>query len=155
MVVLVLVAILVASVLSTRAVFTGSSSSRASVAAGGLQFDLAPAGAAVDTAALRPGDVRTGQVTLTNQGAAGAFTLGFAGLGTGPLQHTLVLTVKRSGQNLYSGQLADVTPIELGNVGPGQAVTLSLTFAWPADAQDESLQGASVPLVLEWSARTA
>lgn len=154
---LLFLALLLAAVGVSVAAFTASSESHGSISAGDLTFDLAPASAIVDTSGMKPGDSRAGVVTLTNRQAAGSFSLGFGGIGSSTLASTLRLTVKRTApaaQTLYDGSLAGVPTLPLGTVGTGQAVTLALTFAWPADAVDPSLQAQSIPLVLDWSART-
>lgn len=155
--VLLLFALLLASVVASVAVFTADSRSKGAITAGDLVFDLAPASAIVDTSGMRPGDTRTGKVTLTNRQASGSFNLGFSGLGTGLLASTLQLTVARTSPTsaqLYSGVLANVPTLALGRIASGASQTLSLTFAWPASAQDPSLQAQSIPLVLGWSAQT-
>jgi hypothetical protein len=155
--VLLLAAVLTGSVVLSVASFTSSSTNTSTLATGDLVFDLAPAGPAVDTSALRPGVTKTGQVTLTNRKSAADFTLGFAGVGTGPLAGVLRLTVAETApqsKQLYDGPLAAAPTLPLGRLAQSQSLQLSLTFAWPAGQQDPALQGQSVPLVLDWSAST-
>jgi predicted ribosomally synthesized peptide with SipW-like signal peptide len=157
-IVILLFALLVGGAVLTTAVFTDSSSSKGSISAGDLVFALSPTTTIVDTSGMKPGDTRMGSVTLTNQKAAGTFSLGFSGLGTGTLASTLQLTVSKSSgttnQQLYSGVLASVPTLSLGTLATGASMGLKFTYAWPADQVDPALQGQSIPLVLQWSART-
>ncbi len=154
---IVLVGLLSSGVAFTLAVFTDSSQSAGSISAGDLVYDLAPA-TIVNTTAMKPGETRGGSVTLTNKKAKGSFALGFGGLGSSSLASTLQLTVKKTAptgaQTLYSGVLASVPTLELGTLATGASLTLNFTYAWPADALDPALQGQSIPLVLQWGART-
>jgi hypothetical protein len=157
-VVLALVVLLAGSVTLSLAVFTDSSESTAAISAGDLVYDLAPTTAIVDTSGMKPGDTRGGVVTVTNRKSSGRFTLGFSGIGSGTLASTLQLTVKKTSGTtsltLYSGPLASVPTLDLGSIATAGSATLNFTYAWPADAKDPALQGQSIPLVLEWSART-
>ena len=157
MVILLLVAMLVAGALLTISAFTSSTAGGASIDAADLVFALAPSGTVVDTTAMKPGDTRTGSVTLTNQKAAATFTLGFAGLGSGTLAGVLQLTVTQTApvtKQLYSGALASAPLLQLGKIASGGTVHLSLAFAWPSGSRDAALQGQSIPLVLQWGAQT-
>jgi hypothetical protein len=155
--VLLLVALLVGGAVLTTAAFTASSSNGSSVATGDVSFDLVPAGAIVDTSALRPGATKTGVVQIVNRKAAATFTLGFTGLGASTLAATLQFTVAEvspQSRQLYSGPLSAVPSLALGRIVQGQSMQLSLTFAWAAADNSAALQGQSVPLVLQWSATT-
>ena len=157
-VVLVLGAGLVAGATLTISAFTASTSGGGSISAGALAFALAPTGRIVDTSAMKPGDTKSGTVTLTNQKAAATFTLTFTGLGTstlpGVLQLTVLQTSPTTSKQLYSGALAAVPPLNLGQLATGDALTLQLTFVWPSGSSDPSLQGQRVDLVLQWDGRT-
>lgn len=155
--VLLLLALLVGGTVLSVAAFTADSDNSASIAAGGVVFDLTSTGAIVDTSGLRPGITRTGQVQLANRKSAATYTLAFTGLGTGPLPGVLRLTVAQTtpqSKQLYDGLLKDVPTLALGRIDTGATVGLALTFAWPAGSQAPELQGQTVPLVLQWRATT-
>src|SRR4051794_7196647 len=163
-VVVLLGAILVASVVFTVAAFTATSKNSASVSAGSVVFELSQAGKplpagtpVVDTNVLRPGDTRAGDVTITNKNSDASFTLTFTGI-AGPLPDVLLLTVDEvppRAQPLYANKpLSAVPPIPVGPIARGKAMTLRLTFSWPAAQQAPALQGQSVPVVLRWDAST-
>jgi hypothetical protein len=155
--IVVLVALLVAGATLTLAVFTATSGSPTRISAGDLVFALSPPTTVVNTVGMRPGETRTGVVTLTNQKSQGTFTLSFDGLTASSLATTLHLTVTKTAPTtavLYSGALASVRPLPLGTITTGKAMTLSLAFVWPAEAEDPALQGQSVSLVLSWRAIT-
>lgn len=156
-IVLVLLAALIGGAYLTVATFTASSASKASIGTGDVVFALTPTGAIVDTTALRPGVTKTGQVQIANQKATATFTLGFSGIGSGPLVSTLQFTVAElapQSRQLYSGPLSAVQPIALGQIAKGGSMQLGLTFAWSATSTSPDLQGQSVPLVLHWDATT-
>jgi hypothetical protein len=156
--VIVLFALVVGGAVFTTAVFTDSSTSIGDITAGDLVFALSPSSAIVDTSGMKPGETRTGSVTLTNKKAGGTFSLGFSGLGSSTLASTLLLTVAKSSgttnEQLYSGPLASVPTLALGTLATGKTLGLKFTYAWPADQVDPALQGQSIPLVLNWSANT-
>lgn len=147
----------IGAVFLSAALFTSGTKNSATVSAGTLRFTVTPASGIVDTSALRPGATKTGNVTITNTDATGKFTLTFAGLGSGPLVGVLGLTVAETAPastSLYNGSLSAVTPLALGTLAKNASVTLALTFTWPSASNDPSLQGQSVPLVLQFDATT-
>ena len=86
------------------------------------------AGAAILTAnGLAPGDVRTGYIDVTNIGdTAGTFALGAIGLTPTPLAHKLDLDVRdvtpgRTATVVYSGKLASLSSVALGDMAQGEA----------------------------------
>jgi hypothetical protein len=156
-VVLVLLAILVAGTSISVAAFTSSSTNDAILKMGNVVFDVAPTGTIVDTTSLKPGADRSGTVTLTNRQVPATFSLSFSGIGPGLLVNTLQLTVTQTtpvSKQLYSGTVAGVTTLNLGKLTTGQATQVKLQFVWPATSLDASLQGLTVPLVLNWNATT-
>jgi hypothetical protein len=156
--VIALFALVVAGITLSFAVFSASSGSTASITAGNLVYDIRPPTTIVNTSGMRPGDVRHGTVTLTNTKSPGAFALGFSGIGTSALASTLLVTVTRgtpsAPHTVYSGPLADAPTLDLGRLATGASLTLDLMFSWPSAARDPTLQGQTIPLVLDWSART-
>jgi hypothetical protein len=116
------------------------------------------AGAAILTAnGLAPGDVRTGYIDVTNIGdTAGTFALGATGLTPTPLAHELDLEVRDVSAGLapavvYSGKLASLSSVALGDMAQGEAHRYRFSVSLPADAGD-SYQGASSAVTFLWSA---
>jgi hypothetical protein len=116
------------------------------------------AGAAILTAnGMAPGDVRTGYIDVTNIGdTAGTFALASAGLIPTPLAHELDLDVRdvtsgRAATVVYSGKLASLTSVALGDMAQGEAHRYRFSVSLPSDAGD-SYQGASSAVTFMWSA---
>ena len=116
------------------------------------------AGAAILTAnGMAPGDVRTGYIDVTNIGdTAGSFALASAGLIFTPLAHELDLDVRDvtpggTATVVYSGKLASLTSVALGDMAQGEAHRYRFSVSLPADAGD-SYQGASSAVTFMWSA---
>jgi hypothetical protein len=116
------------------------------------------AGAAILTAnGMAPGDVRTGYIDVTNIGdTAGSFALASAGLILTPLAHELDLDVRDvtpggTATVVYSGKLASLTSVALGDMAQGEAHRYRFSVSLPADAGD-SYQGASSAVTFMWSA---
>jgi hypothetical protein len=156
--VLVMLAILLAGTSISVAAFTASSTNGATLKMGNVVFDVAPTAAIVDTTSLKPGADRSGTATLTNRQVPAAFSLSFSGIGTSLLVNTLQLTVTEtsptSNKQLYSGTVAGVGTLDLGKLAPAAVARVTLHFVWPAANTDATLQGQSIPLVLNWSATT-
>ena len=116
------------------------------------------AGAAILTAnGMAPGDVRTGDIDVTNIGdTSGTFALGATGLIPTPLAHELDLEVRdvsagRAPTVVYSGKLASLSSVALGDMAQGEAHRYRFSVSLPADAGD-SYQGASSAVTFLWSA---
>ena len=116
------------------------------------------AGAAILTAnGMAPGDVRTGYIDVTNIGdTAGTFALGSTGLTGTPLAHELDLDVRdvtpgRSAAVVYSGKLASLSSVALGDMAQGEAHRYRFSVSLPSDA-DDTYQGASSAVTFLWSA---
>jgi hypothetical protein len=116
------------------------------------------AGAAILTAnGMAPGDVRTGYIDVTNIGdTAGTFALASAGLIPTPLAHELDLDVRdvtpgRTATVVYSGKLASLSSVALGDMAQGEAHRYRFSVSLPSDAGD-SYQGASSAVTFMWSA---
>jgi spore coat-associated protein N len=116
------------------------------------------AGAAILSAnGMAPGDVRTGYIDVTNVGdMAGTFALGASGLTPTPLAHELDLDVRdvtagRTPTVVYSGKLASLSSVALGDMAQGEAHRYRFSVSVPSDA-DDSYQGASSTVTFVWSA---
>jgi hypothetical protein len=116
------------------------------------------AGAAILSAnAMAPGDARTGYIDVTNIGdTGGTFALGAIGLTPTPLARELDLDVRdvtagRTATVVYSGKLASLSSVVLGDMAQGEAHRYRFTVSLPSDAGD-SYQGASSTVTFLWSA---
>ena len=116
------------------------------------------AGAAILSAnGMAPGDVRTGYIDVTNIGdTAGTFALGAIGLTPTPLARELDLEVRdvtagRSATVVYSGKLASLSSVALGDMVQGEAHRYRFSVSLPSDAGD-SYQGTSSAVTFLWSA---
>ncbi len=119
------------------------------------------AGAAILSASgMAPGDVRTGYIDVANIGdTAGAFALGEIGLTPTPLARELDLDVRdvtagRTPTVVYSGKLASLSSVALGDMDQGEAHRYRFSVSLPSDAGD-SYQGASSAVTFLWSATAA
>jgi pyruvate/2-oxoglutarate dehydrogenase complex dihydrolipoamide acyltransferase (E2) component len=108
---------------------------------------------------LAPGDVRAGEITVTNVGdQAGAFALGSeatADSGAG-LAHELDLAVEdvtpgRARAVVFTGRLADLSNVALGSMTQGEAHRYRFTVSLPR-AAGNAYQGASTAVTLVWRA---
>jgi len=116
------------------------------------------AGAAILSAnGMAPGDVRTGYIDVTNIGdTAGTFALGAIGLTPTPLARELDLEVRdvtagRSATVVYSGKLASLSSVALGDMVQGEAHRYRFSVSLPSDAGD-GYQGTSSAVTFLWSA---
>jgi hypothetical protein len=106
---------------------------------------------------MAPGDVRTGSIDVTNIGdTSGTFALGSTGLIDTPLAHELDLEVRdvtpgRTATVVYSGKLASLSSVALGDMAQGEAHRYRFSISLPPDA-DDSYQGASSAVTFLWSA---
>jgi hypothetical protein len=116
------------------------------------------AGAAILSASgMAPGDVRTGYIDVANIGdTAGTFALGAIGLTPTPLARELDLDVRdvtagRTATVVYSGKLASLSSVALGDMAQGEAHRYRFRVSLPSEAGD-SYQGASSAVTFLWSA---
>jgi hypothetical protein len=116
------------------------------------------AGAAILSASgMAPGDVRTGYIDVTNIGdMAGTFALRAIGLTPTPLARELELDVRdvtagRTARVVYSGKLASLSSVALGDMAQGEAHRYRFSVSLPSEAGD-SYQGASSAVTFLWSA---
>jgi hypothetical protein len=167
----------VGPLLSGAAYTAGSPKLSITVSSGTLDLQSTRDGQAIVTSAgnMRPGDSRSGEVTLHNSGSV-AGNLAFAVEGppvdqppTPPLSGTVRLKLERcsaAGQGCPNAQLilpvppddpslADLTtrqPQALGSIAPGADQTYRVTLLWPASATNPALQGASTSVTLSFTA---
>ena len=140
----------------------------ASGATGALSIANSGEGRAIlDASALRPGATVTGTVTIGNAGrVAGRFAVRPSGLtetpgaGGGALSQQLQLqltdvTVPAQPKLVYTGTPAGLSAVDVGDLAAGESRTFALTATFPAGADDNRYQGATVSFGLQWSATAA
>ena len=114
-------------------------------------------GAILSANGMALGDVRTGYIDVTNIGdTAGTFALGAIGLTPTPLARELDLEVRdvtagRSATVVYSGKLASLSSVALGDMVQGEAHRYRFSVSLPSDAGD-GYQGTSSAVTFLWSA---
>jgi spore coat-associated protein N len=112
------------------------------LASGTLSQSNSRNGAAILTATgLKPGDSRSGEVTIANTGElGGAFALSKSGLSDAPggwggalsgVLDLLVQDVTGAPATIYSGKLAAMGSLSLGDWAPGAARTYRFTVSFP------------------------
>jgi hypothetical protein len=115
-------------------------------------------GAAITTGSnMKPGDIKTGDVTITNTGSiAGNFTLTEAnatnGFGAGDLHLNVQdITTPASPTTVYNGDLGSAGSIALGNYPAGAAHTYRFTVTLDQNAPNSD-QGKSATADYRWTA---
>ena len=146
------------------AAFTaGADEAPAAFEGGRLALSATPgdtAATTLDTTNMRPGQSRTGTITLGDEGNVAARTLLTAKLAApSPLADVLRLRVEDCDDAAcatpaprFEAALTDVQDRPLGPVAAGATRTYRVTVAWPADKADPALQGATADLSLVWTA---
>jgi hypothetical protein len=140
------------------------------LASGTLSQSNSRNGAAILTAAgLKPGASRSGEVTIANTGElGGAFALSKSGLsdapgsGTGTLSGVLDLLVQDvtgTPTTIYSGKLAAMGSLSLGDWAPGAARTYRFTVSFPdggappsETSGDNAYKGSALAVQYDWAA---
>lgn len=161
-----------AFLVGSGAVFTSTSANPSNVfTAGTLTHSNSKAGAAILTASLmKPGDVKTGTVTIQNTGdLSGDFGLSMlktadvAGPNGGRLFNVLKLKIDDGATNVYDGNLKDfpssATPLALGTYAPNDSHTYTFTVTFPDggvpgsnSTGDNAYQGSSTTVEFNWTA---
>ena len=129
-------------------------------AGGSLQLESSRDGQAILTAAgLRPGRSAEGSLTLHNRAAQPQrLRLALAGLedtpgpGGGALSSWLDLRIERGGDEVFTGKLADLPDLDLGDLAPGESVAFRFVVSLPelGPAVDSAYAGARVEVGWTW-----
>ena len=127
------------------------------LSAGDADLNVVPAGAIVNADAMRPGDIRDGEVTVTNRGSRANLSVTVKGAATAPAVAAAV-RLKITDRDApaverYNGPLADAGRVELGTFDSGAAGAWKVQLSLPSDA-DPSLSGTRLDASFEWEART-
>ncbi|MEI6726402.1 MAG: hypothetical protein WCN81_09295 [Actinomycetes bacterium] len=158
--VLALLAVALHSVAFSGASFTSASLNDGNaVAAGGLSHVDSKAGQVLlDAQGLRPGQSKSGSLTITGGGDFSArYSAGVASLTDTPaspsLSAALVLTIddvtSGSAVQQWSGSVASLDTAGLGTIAPGASRAYRFTLTFPTGAADSGLQGATMALLLQ------
>jgi len=116
----------------------------------------------LDAADLRPGQSRSGTLTITGTGdVTGAYVIGKDSLVDTPvtpgLSNKLVLRIEDvtgAAITLSSGTVAAFTSVAAGSIAPGQTRMYRFTLDYPATPADPALQGAAMSLRLRFTGVT-
>jgi hypothetical protein len=156
---LILILVAAAVVTFSFSLFSSSSASPGNmVSTGSIAINSSAEGTAIfKIEGLLPGESGTGTVTVTNVGDSdGAFTLTASNLVDTPAspalssQLTAVVTDETSAQ-VYSGPLASLSTVALGNWAADETHTYTFTVTFAASA-DNTYQDAQTTLDLTWTA---
>jgi hypothetical protein len=158
---LALLALACAGTAFSSAAFTGRGDTGTSTfSSGRLAITSDRDGQAVlDATGMRPGQMRQGTLTITNDGDVDArFTLVADTIGDDTLARTVALAIDDcthgcGGDRPFAGKLAELaTPADLGVLNRGETRIYRVRLRWPSSADDPALQGASTSFHLTWKA---
>jgi hypothetical protein len=133
-------------------------------ASGILKMSNPGAGSAILSASgMKPGDTRSGTLSITNDGSVGgSYQLSANGLTDTPTNPSLSSTLNLSidditsgpAQNVYSGTVAGFSQATLGSFTTGQGRTYRFQLSWPSTSANPALQGAQTSVTFAWKANT-
>lgn len=144
-------------VLLTNASFVERSESKDNLfSTGSAALTLSPSDRPiVDATNMRPGDSRSGDIIVTNDGLPAQVSVTVKGA-SGLLAHSLELKITRKGSAnpspSYSGKLANADRIELGTQGKGESSTWTFQLTLPSNAT--GFAGDDLDARFEWEVRT-
>ena len=105
-------------------------------AAAGMALKLTNPDQIVAAGGMLPGDTRSGDQTVTNNGHSGLLRLAILNLKSTKLSRVLDLRVRETGADppveLYDGPLVDMLPLELGTIEQDEARVFTFTLSWPS-----------------------
>ena len=133
-------------------------------ASGILKMSNPGAGSAILSASgMKPGDTRSGTLSISNDGSVGgSYQLSANGLTDTPTNPSLSSTLNLSidditsgpAQNVYSGTVAGFSQATLGSFTTGQSRTYRFQLSWPSSSANPALQGAQTSVTFAWKANT-
>jgi len=154
---LALVALALGSAMFSGASFTSKSANKASLAAGSVQLSSTrPNEAIVAAAGMKPGDSRSGTITIGNEGnVTGTATLSATGLSGTTLAAAIDLKIEDITGGVttqkWSGTLGSFAAVGLGNFAAKEKREYRLTLSWPSSSSEAALEGTSTSLTFQWS----
>ena len=124
-------------------------------ATAGMGLDLTVTGQVVDGAGMRPGDVRSGDQSVTNTGHRGLLVLAAQGLDqTQPLSKVLNISIRQTAPAatapVYDGPLTGLGSVQLGTMEKDERRTYTFKVTWPASQDAPALDGTSASLTFDW-----
>jgi hypothetical protein len=154
----VVAAVVVFVVLPSGARFTEATESPGSgLSTGEANLEVSPAGQIVNADAMKAGDIRTGDVTVTNRGSRAQLSVTVMGASSAP---TLAAAIKLKitdrdapAVERYNGPLGAAGRIELGLYDKDAAGAWKIQLSLPSGA-DAALSGTRLDASFEWQART-
>ena len=138
------------------AYFTSTSKSPGNeFAAASMKLVLANQGQIVNGNGMLPGDVRSGDQTLTNTGHRGTLVLEAQDLDQSQqLSRVLDITIQQTDpaqpDPVYDGPLNRLESLQLGTMQKDENRTYTFTVTWPALEDSPALAGSNVSLVFDW-----
>ena len=151
-------------VLSSGANLATQTSSPIMAASGILKRANPGAGAAILSASgMKPGDTRSGTLSISNDGSVGgSYQLSANGLTDTPISPSLSSTLNLSiddttsgpATNVYSGTLAAFSQATLGSFTASQSRTYKFQLSWPSTSTNSALQGAQTSVTFAWKANS-
>jgi hypothetical protein len=125
---------------------------------GSLLAPDASGGAQLSISGLVPGQSRSATIRLSNPGSAARFSLSShltdrLGAGAAPLSSALMLRIEsaRSGRTVFSGALASMPRLALGEIGAGAQRAYRFTVTLPPSAGN-AVEGSSMSAGFAWVA---
>jgi hypothetical protein len=151
-------AVLVFVIGFSHAMFTATTSGPENLlSTGELRLSVSPTGPVVsDTGALKPGDTRTGTVTVKNVSSKAKVRLSVIDLteGAAPkLSGVIVLTVRETAPataQRYRGSIGGLSGLALGTWASAEQRTYEIEIAWPSTETDSGLRGKQAAFKFEW-----
>src|SRR3954451_1601550 len=138
------------------AYFTSTSGSPGNeFAAGHVGLQLTVKGEIVDGKGMVPGDIRTGNQTVTNTAHRGRLVLQAQNLDqTRPLSQVLLIKVERTSPTptvvVFDGTLVGLGSLSLGTIDKDESRGYRFTVTWPPAQNSPDLVGSSTSLVFDW-----
>jgi len=157
---LALVTVVVGTTVFSNASFTSATKNTSSFAGGKITITNSKAPTAVlDASLMRPGQTRTGTLSITENDVPATYTLSSVGLTDTPaspaLSAALDLKIEDTtgaAVTLFNGKLNTFSSIALGTFSAGQTKVYTFTVSWAVGASNPALQNASSSLTLRWKA---
>ena len=138
------------------AYFTSTSGSPGNeFAAADMGLELAVTGQIIDGDGMVPGDVRSGDQTVTNTGHRGHLVLEAQDLtGARELTTVLEITIERTDSSppveVYDGALDLLQSLDLGTIETDESRVYKFTVTWPDRQNSGGLDGDTTSLVFDW-----
>jgi hypothetical protein len=152
-----LLALALGTAMFSGAKFTSRSANTASLVTGNVQLSSTKPNEAtiVSAAAMKPGESRSGTITIGNEGNVTG-TVSLAGTGLTGTALAAVIDFKLEDitggvtTQKWSGKLGAFPGVGLGNFAVNEKHEYRLTLSWPSGSNEAALQGTSTSLTFQW-----